>query len=186
MGATDAWAGKLDGVPFHIYARKEPDYIMSLLSTYGTNQRVDGKETRRDWEENGVNKTTMFNHPEVIVNHFRYRHSVDDHNAKRHSPISWEVVSATKQWQYRVFAFLLSITEANCWLAECCFTKQKTGSMLDFRKKMAFELIENHYILEEEQKQAEDSRNRRQSKRLESERGHGLVSLPPNKKFCDG
>ena len=82
MGATDAWAGKLDGVPFHIYAMKEPDYIMSLMSTYGTNQRVDGKETRRDWKENGINKTTMFKYPEVIDNHFRYRHSVDDHNAK--------------------------------------------------------------------------------------------------------
>ena len=51
---------------------------------------------------------------------------------------------------------------------------------------MAFELIENHYILEEEQKQADNSRNRCRSKRLESERGHGLVLLPPNKKFCDG
>ena len=51
---------------------------------------------------------------------------------------------------------------------------------------MAFELIENHYIMEEEQKQADDRRNCHRSKRLESERGHGLVSLPPNKKFCDG
>ena len=50
---------------------------------------------------------------------------------------------------------------------------------------MAFELIENHYILEEEQKQADDSRNHHHSKQFESERGHGLVSLPPNKIFCD-
>ena len=35
---TDAWAGKLDGVPFHIYTMKEPDYVMTLMSTYGTNQ----------------------------------------------------------------------------------------------------------------------------------------------------
>ena len=82
VGATDAWAGKLDGVPFHIYAMKEPDYIMSLMSMYGTNQRIDGKETRHDWKENGVSKTTMFKYPEVIDNHFRYRHSVDNHNAK--------------------------------------------------------------------------------------------------------
>ena len=38
VGVTDACAGKLDGVPFHIYMMKEPDYIMSLMSTYGTNQ----------------------------------------------------------------------------------------------------------------------------------------------------
>ena len=46
VGATDAWAGKLDGeVPFHIYMMKEPDYIMSLMLTYGTNQQIDRKET---------------------------------------------------------------------------------------------------------------------------------------------
>ena len=185
VGATDAWEGKLHGVPFHIFVMKEPDYIMSLMSTYGTNQRIDGKETRRDWKENGVSKTMMFKYPEVIVNHFRHRHSVDDYNAKRHSPISLEVVWATKRWPNCVVAFLLSITEVNCRLAECYFTKWKTASMLEFRKKLAFELIENHYILEEEQKQADDHQNRRHSKRLESERGHGLVSLPPNKKFCD-
>ena len=42
---------------------------------------------------------------------------------------------------------------------------------------MAFDLIENHYILEEEQKQADDHWNRHHSKRLESERRHGLVPL---------
>ena len=52
-------------------------------------------------------------YPEVIHNHFQYHHAVDDHNAKRHSPISIEVVWATKRWPNRVFCFLLSITEVN-------------------------------------------------------------------------
>ena len=45
VGDMDSWAGKLDSVPFHIYCMKEPDYVMSLTSTYGTNSRGSGKET---------------------------------------------------------------------------------------------------------------------------------------------
>ena len=50
VGATDSWAGKLDTIPFHVYAMKEPDYVMSLMSTYGTNNRDKGKETRCNWK----------------------------------------------------------------------------------------------------------------------------------------
>ena len=34
-------------LPFHVYAIKEPDYVMSLMSTYGTNLR-NGKETSHE------------------------------------------------------------------------------------------------------------------------------------------
>ena len=40
--------------------------------------------------------TTNFCYPEVVSNHFKFRHAVDDHNAKRHAPISLEYVCATK------------------------------------------------------------------------------------------
>ena len=33
----DSWKGVMEEVPFHVYAMKEPDYVMSLMSTYGTN-----------------------------------------------------------------------------------------------------------------------------------------------------
>ena len=36
MGATDALSGKLDNVPFHVHCMKEHDYVMMLMSTYGT------------------------------------------------------------------------------------------------------------------------------------------------------
>ena len=38
VGDCDSWNGKMEEVPFHVYAMKEPDYVMSLMSTYGTNQ----------------------------------------------------------------------------------------------------------------------------------------------------
>ena len=37
----------MDEVDFHVYAMKEPDYVMSIMSTYGTNQQM-GKETQRE------------------------------------------------------------------------------------------------------------------------------------------
>ena len=122
-------------------------------------------------------KSLTFKYPEVIHNHFMFRHAVDDHNGKRHSPISLEVVWATKRWANRVFAFLLSITEVNCFLAQTHFMDRKSGSMLEFRKQLAYELIENDYL------EKEEAALRRRSTRIQEGIGHGLLSLPPFKKF---
>ena len=45
---------------------------------------------RWEWD-----KKQEIHYPEVMGNHFLYQHSVDDHNNKRHSPVSLEVVWAT-------------------------------------------------------------------------------------------
>ena len=132
----DSWADKLDDVPFHIYSMKEPDYVVLLMSTYGTNSRHSGRETRHDWKEGGVMMTKMFKYPQVVHNHFQNHHCVNDHNAKRHSPISVKVVWATKQWPNHVFAFLFVITEVNCFLLESHFTSRKHDSMMDYRKEL--------------------------------------------------
>ena len=113
----------------------------------------------------------------MVHNHFRYHHAVDDHNVKWHSPISIEVVWATKQWPNRVFCFLLLITEVNCFLAESYFTGRNSDSMLDFQKHLSFELIENAYMREE------DRVEHHRSARIREGIGHGLVSLPPWKIF---
>ena len=68
----------MDKVDFHGYAMKEPDYVMSIMSTYGTNQWM-GKETQRELV--GGQRKNLF-YPEVIGNHFLFRHSVDVHNNK--------------------------------------------------------------------------------------------------------
>ena len=36
VGDVDAIKGSYDRVPFHIHVLKEPDYVMMLMSTYGT------------------------------------------------------------------------------------------------------------------------------------------------------
>ena len=67
----------MDEVDFHVYTMKEPDYVMSIKSTYGTNQWM-GKEMQRELVGGEQKKL----YPEVIGNHFLFGHSVDDHNNK--------------------------------------------------------------------------------------------------------
>ena len=142
VGNCDSWKGQMDEVDFHVYAMKEPDYVMSIMSTYGTNQRT-GKETQRELVGGGRKK---FSYPEVIGNHFLYRHSVDDHNNKRRSPISIEEIWATKWWPNRVFALLVAVTEVNVSLGMVEFCDHAQTSQIEFRKKLAEALIYNeHY-----------------------------------------
>ena len=62
----------MEEVPFHVYAMKEPSYVMLLMSTYGANLRT-GKETSREWvDTDGTKKNGKFNYPEVVGNHFLY------------------------------------------------------------------------------------------------------------------
>ena len=70
VGDCDSWKGSMEEVPFHVYTMKEPDYMVSLMSTYGTTQR-SGKETTREWVDgSGNSQKTKFNYPEVVGNHF--------------------------------------------------------------------------------------------------------------------
>ena len=39
VGDADAICGELDGIPFHIFAMKEPDCTMQIMSTYRTLER---------------------------------------------------------------------------------------------------------------------------------------------------
>ena len=176
VGDCDSWKGNMDEVPFHVYAMKEPDYVMSLMSTYGTNLR-SGKETCREWvDSDGTKKTTKFNYPEVVGNHFLYRHSVADHNNKRHSPISLEVVWGTKYWPNRVFSFLLAVTEVNVNLAAQYFGGMNQVGQIEFRKLLAKTLIFNSYY-------DDTTDNTPEKKRKQRDSGHCLITLPRGKKI---
>ena len=87
-----------------------------------------------------------FKDPEVLHNHFRYEHLVDDHNSKRHQPISLEVVWATQEWSHRPFSFLLSMMEVNVKLASEYFGGCEDKGTIAFRKQFDQELINNDYL----------------------------------------
>mmetsp|Transcript_14117 Transcript_14117/g.21448 ORF Transcript_14117/g.21448 Transcript_14117/m.21448 type:complete len:179 (-) Transcript_14117:2424-2960(-) len=116
---------------------KEPDYTMMLMSTYGSLVRL-GTVKSRSWMEGNTKCSASFQYPEVVHNHFKYRHMVDDHNAKRHSPLSLEMSWATKWWPNRVFSFLLAVTEINIYNSMSYFfseTKYPQRQCITCKKK---------------------------------------------------
>ncbi len=84
VGAVDVMHGFLDGVKVLIFAMKEPDYVMSWISTYGTNEQM-GEEK-----------------------YYKYVHCIDDNNVNRHSPISLKTTRKTKRWECHVFCIFTS------------------------------------------------------------------------------
>ena len=112
VGSCDALKGTMDGIPFYIHAMKEPDYVMVLMSTYGTLNRM-GEKKKRHYKENGVKKTTEFKYPENVYNHYRFRDMIDNHNSFHMHPISMEETWMTMRWANHVFCCLLAITVVN-------------------------------------------------------------------------
>lgn len=37
VGSVDSLPGEMLNIPFHVFGMKDPDYVMKLMSTYGTN-----------------------------------------------------------------------------------------------------------------------------------------------------
>ena len=121
-------------------------------------------------------KKNKFNYPEVVGNHFLYRHSVNDHNNKRHSPISLEGLWATKYWPNRVFSFLLSVTKVNVNLTATYFGGQEPTGQINFCKKLVKTLIFNTHYNEDDDKTPDKKRKQR-------EYGHCLITLTKSKTF---
>jgi len=148
---------------------------MSLMSTYGTLNRV-GNSKSREYENNGVKRRKTFKYPEVVYNNYQHRDSVDNHNAFRMFPVALEETWKTTRWANRVFQFLLAVTEVNIKLTlEQIYGREET-TMLNFRKTFAYALINNDYLREE-------ARPLRRSPRSERTQGHSFKSLPPFKTF---
>ena len=84
-----------------------------------------------------VRETVRFNYPEIVRDRYTYRHTVDDHNNRRKSPLSIEKTWATSYWPNRVFAFLLEVIEVNLMLALTSIYGHEPMEALEFRKKPA-------------------------------------------------
>ena len=181
VGLVDCWAGELDRVKFHIHTMKELDYVMSLMSTYGTSQQM-GDEQKRYTSTAGV---VTFKYLEVVANHFQFWDAVDGHNSARMDPIALEETWKTTRWPLRVLQFLLAITEVNvCRVREYMFTEpEKRGdnkcSQQEFRKEFAYSLIFNTKLEEESM----SPRSLRKQKHNTDNDHHKLIPLQPFQNF---
>ena len=123
VGDVDAIKGTMDGVPFHIHAMKEPDYIMMLMSTYGMTLRM-GVTKRQHYTVEGVKKVVEFQYPEIVHNHYKFHDMIDNHNSFQMHPISREETWMTMRWANHVFCFLLTVTIVNIQKCSCVIPQQ--------------------------------------------------------------
>jgi hypothetical protein len=140
-----------EGKPFRIYCFKEPDYVMKIMATWMTLDELDDAPTRREYKNaDGQLVVKAFKYRMPFGLHFRYRHQVDDHNNRRHAPISLERTWATKFWPDRNFAWYLAASEVNAALASGHL--QHGGNLLpslEFRRALAKECLENTIGIDE-------------------------------------
>ena len=184
VGTCERLPGVLDGQHFDVFALKEPDYVLMMMSTYGSLIINDGQRDsiRMDKERRPI---TRFKYTEVIGNHFAYRGAVDDHNAKRHdcgtkNGLCLEDSWSTNRWENKVFAFILAITEVNAYLAIQFFTETKY-KQLEFRKKLSYEMVHNRFDREEEEEESSRQRGRTRSRNT-----HQQITAPAFSNFVRG
>ena len=71
VGYVDAVQGSIRGKSYHIMAIKEPDYVVLMMTTYGTLDNLEGLDTQRRYKRAGVDlMTKQFNYREVFGYHF--------------------------------------------------------------------------------------------------------------------
>ena len=140
-GHFDALKAKYDGVDFHIYCMKEPDYVLMLMTTYGNENRIGRQLTRKH-----EGTSFSFQYPYVCHMHYTHRDSVDNNNSRQMFPIAIEEQVKTIRWALCVFQFLLAVTEVNCYLARLKIFDCKPEEQVDFRYYLAQEMINNPYL----------------------------------------
>ena len=85
---------------------KDTDYVMNLMSSYGTTNLVPGTETKRVYKDKNDKQVTIeFCYSEVIVNHFKYCHMTDENNNNCMQPLSIKETWGTKDWSHSPFDF---------------------------------------------------------------------------------
>ena len=149
IGAADAIKGELDGMPFYIFGMKEADYVMQIMSTYGTLATM-GEEKHHHVMVSGTKQVITSKYPEVAHNHYQYRDVIDNHNSQWMHPISMEETWMTTCWPNHIFCFLLAVTMVNVQNAGVYFCSFPKVDSLTARKLIAQQLIENRYLIVEQ------------------------------------
>ena len=159
VGSVATLPGKLNGIPVWIHCMKEPDYITMLMSNYRILERT-GDTRSQSWKIGLNSHHVAFKYPELVYRHYKNRHHVDDHNNRRHQPLSLEETWVTKFWPHHVFTFLLAVAEGNAYLLNKHYRDNAEDSVLAFRRALATELINNTYGIEEKSSTGSKSRKR--------------------------
>ena len=110
---------------------KEPNYVSMLMGSFGS--MVESTEESAqvvrmmNFSKNSDDTSKVkFNLTEPFHWYYKYRGCVDNNNAKRHYPCSFEEAWKTTKWPHCVFAFVISVAEINAY--------QVAQHFLDFQR----------------------------------------------------
>ena len=159
VGEVDAIKGQLDDVTIKRHCLKVPNYTMMLMSSYGTLEWTYEEKTR-NYQESNQNIVKKIKYPELAYNYYQYRDSIDVHYFSKMFPIAIEEIWKTTRWAYRVFCFLLAVTEVNCRLVLTNVYNPPECSQQDFRKGLPRELLQYKFQL---QSQSQKTQNQGES-----------------------
>ena len=84
-----------------------------------------------------------FPYPEPILRHNCSKHWVDDHNNRRHDPISLDEIWRTKCWEHRQFTFFVRLSEVNANNTKVRACGRPATPQIEFWKQLAQEMLEN-------------------------------------------
>ena len=120
------------------------------MATWMTLKELDGADSRHKYKgQDGQSLVRKFKYRHPFGLNLRYRHHADDHNNRRHDPISMERKWATKFYPGRNFVWYLDVSEMNTALANGHFRKGgKLIPTFQFRRKISNEMIENSIGIE--------------------------------------
>ena len=183
VGDVRALKGEHKGTPYHIICMKEEKWITKVFDACGTTvQQDDSKMVLRRLNDRSE---VRFRYCDVHVNHYEYRHAVDDHNHLRQANLSLEDTWKTHRWENRVFAFILAMSEVNAFLAMRYFVwrkEEQSTTILSFRRMLARALIFNDFLLQEEEESNKENAAplsaRKRSRRHQHQQVHELVAAP--------
>jgi hypothetical protein len=89
VGNSMAISGILNGIRYILWGLKEPSYVMKMMATGGPLISNDScKMQKWKWIKGGVKMMRTFQFPLPYDWHYKYYHSVDNHNNLRHSMLS--------------------------------------------------------------------------------------------------
>ena len=101
----------LDGLGVEVHYLKRPEYVMTLMSSYGTLKRVSD-DKKRVWINEGscaIIEASIKYH-ELFFNHFQNKYTADAYKGRRMFPIALEETWKTNRWACRVSVFQFAIS----------------------------------------------------------------------------
>ena len=99
-------------------------------------------------------------------------------------PIALEETWKTHTWENRPFAFLLGVSAANCQYAYRHFGDHPKETVLEFRQKLARDLIYNVWVPEDSLRRRSPRKRGRSPSKAPSLTVCALMQIPKNMKFC--